>query len=188
MPETHPAAEPNLTSGVATTRRTVLRTAGLIALAGGAAAMASCGTDNQAAGAPTTTAGGGPTSAPASPAASPSDSPTAAKSSPAPRRTASRAPSGPSVATSSVPVGGGVILSDADYVVTQPNRGTYKAFTSTCTHQACKVAEVSGGVIRCNCHGSQFSIRDGSVTNPPASQPLEEFKVTVSDSRVVVTE
>ena len=62
------------------------------------------------------------------------------------------------------------------------------AFTSTCTHMGCTVAEVSGGVIRCNCHGSQFSIKDGSVANPPASQPLAEHKVTVSGGKVFVTE
>jgi nitrite reductase/ring-hydroxylating ferredoxin subunit len=174
-------------SGAPTTRRTVMRSAGLIALAGGTAAVAGCGADNQTAGAPATTAGG-PTSATSSSAAAPADSPTAAESSAASGRTASKAPSGPSVATSSVPVGGGVILNNADYVVTQPSKGTFRAFTSICTHMRCTVAEVSGGFIRCSCHGSQFSIKDGSVANPPASQPLAEHKVTVSDGKVFVTE
>jgi Rieske Fe-S protein len=190
MSDTNVETESSTTSGGATTRRAVLRTAGLIALAGGTAAVAACGADNQTAGAPTTTAGGSPTSAPttSSPAASPPDSPSPAQTSPTARRTASRAPTGPSVATSRVPVGGGVILSNADYVVTQPTKGTYKAFTSTCTHMGCTVAEVSGGVIRCNCHGSQFSIKDGSVANPPASRPLAEHKVTVANRRIYVTD
>jgi nitrite reductase/ring-hydroxylating ferredoxin subunit len=85
-------------------------------------------------------------------------------------------------------VGGGVILDNADYVVTQPSKGTFKAFTSICTHMRCKVAEVSGGFIRCSCHGSQFSIKDGSVANPPASQPLAEHEVAVSGGKVFVTE
>ena len=51
-----------------------------------------------------------------------------------------KAPKGPSVATSKVPVGGGVILQDADYVVTQPSKGKYKAFSKICTHQGCPVA------------------------------------------------
>jgi nitrite reductase/ring-hydroxylating ferredoxin subunit len=85
-------------------------------------------------------------------------------------------------------VGGGVILNNADYVVTQPSKGTFKAFTSICTHMRCKVAEVSGGFIRCSCHGSQFSIKDGSVANPPASQPLAEHEITVSGGKVFVTE
>jgi nitrite reductase/ring-hydroxylating ferredoxin subunit len=186
MSETNSEPEPSTVSGAAT-RRTVLQSAGLIALAGGTAAVAGCGADTQTAGAPATTAGG-PTSATSSSAAAPADSPTAGESSAAPGRTASKAPSGPSVATSSVPVGGGVILNNADYVVTQPSKGTFKAFTSICTHMRCTVGEVSGGFIRCSCHGSQFSIKDGSVANPPASQPLAEHAVTVSGGKVFVTE
>jgi nitrite reductase/ring-hydroxylating ferredoxin subunit len=187
MSETNSEPVSGTVSGAATTRRTVLRSAGLIVLAGGTAAVAGCGGDSQTAGAPATTAGG-PTSAASSSAAAPADSPTAAESSAAPGRTAAKARSGPSVATSSVPVGGGVILNNADYVVTQPSKGTFKAFTSICTHMRCTVGEVSGGFIRCSCHGSQFSIKDGSVANPPASQPLAEHKVTVSGGKVFVTE
>jgi nitrite reductase/ring-hydroxylating ferredoxin subunit len=187
MSETNSKPVSGTVSGAATTRRTVLRSAGLMALAGGTAAVAGCAADNQTAGAPATT-DGGPTSATSSSAATPADSPTAAESYAAPRRTGSEAPNGPSVATSSVPVGGGVILNNADYVVTQPSKGTFKAFTSICTHMRCAVAEVSGGFIRCSCHGSQFSIKDGSVANPPASQPLAQYKVTVSGGKVFVTE
>jgi len=84
-------------------------------------------------------------------------------------------------------VGGGVILNEADYVVTQPAKGKYKAFTKICTHQGCAVAEVANGVIHCDCHGSEYSIKDGSVVKPPASRPLAEHDVTVSDGRVFVT-
>ena len=97
-------------------------------------------------------------------------------------------PSGPSVATSEVPVGGGVIMDDANYVITQPTRGEFKAFTKTCTHMQCAVGSVADGTINCPCHGSKFSIEDGSVVNPPAGSPLEEFDVTVAGGRVVVDE
>jgi Rieske Fe-S protein len=86
-----------------------------------------------------------------------------------------------------VPVGGGVILEDADYVVTQPNKGSYKAFSKICTHQGCPVAKVRNEVIHCNCHGSEYSIKDGSVTNPPASKPLAAAKTTVFEGKVYVT-
>ena len=94
----------------------------------------------------------------------------------------------PERSTSKVPVGGGVILNKADYVITQPTKGKYKAFTKICTHQGCAVAEVANGVIHCDCHGSEYSIKDGSVVNPPASKPLAEHKVTVSDGKVFVTD
>jgi Rieske Fe-S protein len=90
------------------------------------------------------------------------------------------------VAASKVPVGGGVILDDADYVITQPKKGSYKAFTKTCTHQGCPVASVSNGTINCDCHGSKFDIADGSVANPPADSPLEESKTTVFEGKVYV--
>jgi Rieske Fe-S protein len=86
-----------------------------------------------------------------------------------------------------VPVGGGVILENADYVVTQPSKGSYKAFSKICTHQGCPVAAVENGVIHCNCHGSEYSIKDGSVTNPPATKGLAEAKTKVFENKVYVT-
>jgi Rieske Fe-S protein len=191
MSEANSEPEPNTPSGAATTRRAVLRTAGLMALAGSTAAAAACAPNSQTGAAPTATESGEPTpSAPSSSAApTPSaSSPPATNSSAAPRQSASKAPSGPSVATSEVPVGGGVILNNANYVVTQPSKGAFKAFTSTCTHMGCTVAEVANGVIHCNCHGSEFSIKDGSVVNPPAARPLAQHKVTVASGKVVVTD
>jgi Rieske Fe-S protein len=87
-----------------------------------------------------------------------------------------------------VPVGGGVILENADYVITQPSKGQYKAFSKICTHQGCPVASVSDGVIHCNCHGSEYSIKDGSVTNPPATKGLAAAKTAVFESKVYVTD
>jgi Rieske Fe-S protein len=82
--------------------------------------------------------------------------------------------------TADVPVGGGLIVGNAQVVVTQPTAGTFKAFTSVCTHQQCQVANVEGGTINCTCHGSKFDINDGSVVSDPAPQPLaaKQIKVT----------
>src|SRR4051794_27444646 len=64
--------------------------------------------------------------------------------------------------TSDIEVGGGTIFADEQVVITQPSEGTFKGFNTTCTHQGCQVAEVSDGLIHCPCHGSTFSIEDGS--------------------------
>jgi Rieske Fe-S protein len=164
-------------------RRDVLRTAGLVAFSGGTVlTLAACGAEGQAA-APV------PTSA-APPASSAASSPPASSAPASPSGSASAkaaAPSGPSVATSEVPVGGGVILDNADFVVTQPTKGSYKAFSKICTHQGCKVAKVADGTIQCPCHGSAFSIKDGSVVNPPASKPLAESATKVTGGKVYVT-
>jgi Rieske Fe-S protein len=163
-----------------TTRRTLFRAAGVVALAGaGVATLAGCAAESTS-GAPSTTPADPTTSEPAS---SSTAEATSAKSS----ASKAQAPKGPSVATAKVPVGGGVVLEDADYVVTQPSKGSYKAFSKICTHQGCPVAEVRDGVIHCNCHGSEYSIKDGSVTNPPAPKPLAEAKTKVFEGEVYIT-
>jgi Rieske Fe-S protein len=155
------------------TRRTVLRAAGLAALAGGGAApLAACSSD----------------AGTAAPAASSAAAPSASASSSAPAASSSAsAASGPaSVAATEVPVGGGVILKDANYVITQPTMGKFKAFRKICTHKGCPVAEVNK-TINCKCHGTKYSIEDGSVVNPPATKPLAESPVTLSGDKVVVS-
>jgi Rieske Fe-S protein len=87
-----------------------------------------------------------------------------------------------------IPPGGGTVFKDQKVVVTQPAAGTYKAFTAVCTHSGCVVAEVSGGTINCACHGSKFSIEDGSVKSGPATQPLAAAaNVTVANGSVTAS-
>ncbi|MEV6173560.1 Rieske (2Fe-2S) protein [Streptomyces sp. NPDC051954] len=86
--------------------------------------------------------------------------------------------------TSDIPVGGGTIFKDEKVVVTQPKEGDFKAFSNICTHQQCPVASVSGGTINCNCHGSKFSIEDGSVAHPPATKPLPAKQITVDGNSI----
>jgi nitrite reductase/ring-hydroxylating ferredoxin subunit len=98
---------------------------------------------------------------------------------------ATRAPADTVLAkTGDIPVGGGVIIGDSQTVVTQPTAGTFKAFTSVCTHQQCQVANVEGGTINCTCHGSKFDISDGSVVRAPASQPLAAKPIKVSGDSI----
>jgi Rieske Fe-S protein len=84
-----------------------------------------------------------------------------------------------------VPVGGGTIYADQKVVVTQPTEGDFKAFSSICTHQGCPVSNVDGGTINCTCHGSKFSITDGSVVNGPATSGLSAVAVSVEGGSVV---
>ena len=86
--------------------------------------------------------------------------------------------------TSDVPVGGGTVFPDQKVVVTQPASGDFRAFSAVCTHQGCLVSNVNGGTINCLCHGSQFSIEDGSVKAGPAPSPLGEVKVTVKGDEI----
>ena len=88
--------------------------------------------------------------------------------------------------TADIPTGGGKIFKDQGVVVTQPTAGTYKAFSSKCTHQGCAVSEISNGVIICPCHKSEFSVTDGSVKKGPATQPLPAEKITVSGDSITL--
>jgi Rieske Fe-S protein len=87
--------------------------------------------------------------------------------------------------TAKVPVGGGQILTPANVVVTQPTAGSFKAFSAVCTHQGCIVGTVAGGTIDCPCHGSKFSIKDGSVVNGPATRPLPPVTIKVDGTSIV---
>jgi Rieske Fe-S protein len=86
--------------------------------------------------------------------------------------------------TSEIEVGGGEIFADQEVVVTQPSAGEFKCFTAVCSHQGCLVSSVSDGTINCDCHGSQYSIEDGSVITGPATFPLAEEKITVSGDSI----
>jgi len=95
------------------------------------------------------------------------------------------------VATAEVPVGGGVILGTRNVVVTQPTKGEFEGFSATCTHEGCILASVGSGTINCGCHGSQFSITDGSNVAGPNGTPagsvaaLPKVTVKVKGANVV---
>jgi Rieske Fe-S protein len=89
-------------------------------------------------------------------------------------------------ATSAIPVGSGKIFSAQKVVVTQPSSGEFKAFSAVCTHMGCIVNQISNGTIDCPCHGSQFSIKDGSVVGGPAPSPLPAEHIKVSGNNIVL--
>ena len=87
-------------------------------------------------------------------------------------------------ATSQVPDGGGKIIDGKNIVITQPHSGLFKAFSAICTHEGCIVSSVSNGTINCPCHGSKFSIKDGSVVNGPATTPLGAIAIKVEGTSI----
>jgi Rieske Fe-S protein len=86
--------------------------------------------------------------------------------------------------TSEIPVGGGKVFSAGKVVVTQPTAGEFKAFSAVCTHLQCLVDRVAGGTIDCPCHGSEFSVKNGSVVSGPATSPLPAQAIKVAGGKI----
>jgi Rieske Fe-S protein len=132
---------------------------------------------------PATAAPGG--SAPAGPP--PADPGGSAPAGPPPAAPGGSAPAGPPALArvSDIPVGGGRIFEDRQVVVTQPQAGTIKAFSSICTHQGCAVTKVER-TIECTCHGSRFDVADGSVASGPAPRGLPAVPVNVDGDAITL--
>ena len=65
-------------------------------------------------------------------------------------------------------------------MVTQPTEGDFKAFTAVCTHQGCLVEPAATASIPCPCHGSRFSLEDGSPLGRPGRRAaLAAVEITV---------
>jgi Rieske Fe-S protein len=91
----------------------------------------------------------------------------------------------PLVALDTVPVGGGVIVTEQGVVVTRPAEDEVLAFATLCPHRGCHVRAVAAGTISCFCHGSRFRITDGAVVGGPAPEPLTPVAVAVVDGMVL---
>jgi len=159
-------------------RRNLIRNA---AIAGGVVAagvgLAACSSNNTSAG--TTSGTGASTGANAGTTTSAGTGASTGSAPPAAGGT-------PLASTSAIPVGGGTIFADKKVVVTQPTAGTFKAFSSTCTHLGCTVAKVADGLIQCPCHGSRYSIVDASVKAGPAPKPLPPMNITVTGTQITL--
>lgn len=136
-------------------RRTVLRGAAAVGAVGAVGALAACAGDDSS-GDPGSPGGG------------------------------DTRPEGVITRTADVPVGGGqvVVRSNSKVVVTQPEAGTFKAFSAICTHQACQVGTVVNNRILCPCHGSQFDAATGEVVQPPATSPLATVEIKIEGDEI----
>ena len=157
------------------TRRGVLAGVGLVGLAGAISACTSSGSNGTPSGTSGGANGGTSADAPGAPSAPAASTPAAAGNG-----------ANALAATSEIPVGSGRIFTAEKVVVTQPVSGDFKAFSAVCTHMGCIVNQISNGTIDCPCHGSQFSIKDGSVVGGPAPSPLAAEAIKVSGEHIIL--
>lgn len=67
--------------------------------------------------------------------------------------------------------------------------GRYFAIDDVCTHVGCSLTSegsLSGHVVTCACHGSQFDARTGQVLQQPARRPLPTYRVELRGDDVFV--
>ena len=66
--------------------------------------------------------------------------------------------------------------------------GQVRALHDRCSHRGCSLATgtVDGTVIECPCHGSRFSLADGSIERGPATAPQPAFEVREQDGQLEV--
>jgi nitrite reductase/ring-hydroxylating ferredoxin subunit len=63
------------------------------------------------------------------------------------------------------------------------------AIHDRCSHRGCSLAEtgeLDGETIQCGCHGSRFSLRDGSVERGPATSPQPAYEVREQAGKVEI--
>lgn len=65
----------------------------------------------------------------------------------------------------------------ADVVIVNAG-GSYRAFTSVCTHEGCTVSGFANQRLVCPCHGSEFNLSGAPVAGP-ATAPLRQYTVTL---------
>ena len=169
----------------AASRRTVLLCAGLAGAGGASVLLTACST----AAVPYDANEEGQAPGPALAAADPATAPAAAAKSAAPAAAAGSAGSGGTVLgqAADIPLGGGMVFTDAKVVVTQPAKGVFKAFSAVCTHVGCLCNQVADGTIDCPCHGSKFKITDGAVVAGPAPSALPPAPIRVADGKIMLT-
>lgn len=72
-------------------------------------------------------------------------------------------------------------------LVTQPKKGTFRAFDQRCTHEGAAVTGFEGKNLVCQMHGALFNPDSGKVTRGPARRALTKFTATVEKNFVYVT-
>jgi nitrite reductase/ring-hydroxylating ferredoxin subunit/uncharacterized membrane protein len=81
------------------------------------------------------------------------------------------------------------VVVDETPVLLLRHRDHVHAIHDRCSHRGCSLAElgeVDGETIECGCHGSRFSLRDGSLERGPATVGQPAYEVREQDGTVEI--
>jgi nitrite reductase/ring-hydroxylating ferredoxin subunit/uncharacterized membrane protein len=81
-----------------------------------------------------------------------------------------------------------VVVDDTPVLLVRHAHGVH-ALHDRCSHRGCSLAgmgEVDGDTIQCGCHGSRFSLMDGSVERGPATVGQPVYEVRESGGKIEV--
>ncbi len=89
--------------------------------------------------------------------------------------------------TSAIPVKGGKTFSVGGnkVLITQPKKGSFRAYVAVCTHQGGALNGAENNEIACNLHGAKFDAATG-MAKSVASRPLAKVAIAVSAGTVKV--
>jgi nitrite reductase/ring-hydroxylating ferredoxin subunit len=81
----------------------------------------------------------------------------------------------------------GVVAGDTPVLLVR-HRGHVHALHDRCSHRGCPLSdgELDGEVIECQCHGSRFRLKDGTVERGPATAPQPVYEVRESGGRTEI--
>jgi nitrite reductase/ring-hydroxylating ferredoxin subunit/uncharacterized membrane protein len=80
-----------------------------------------------------------------------------------------------------------VVIDDTPVLLLNQDANIY-AIHDRCSHRGCSLSDgkIEGDEVVCACHGSRFSLRDGSVRHGPATASQPAFQTRVEDGRIEI--
>lgn len=81
-----------------------------------------------------------------------------------------------------------VVVGDTPVLLVRQGERTF-AIHDRCSHRGCPLSErgeISGTEIECNCHGSRFSLEDGSLLRGPATAPQPAYETRERDGTLEI--
>lgn len=80
-----------------------------------------------------------------------------------------------------------IVVDDTPVLLLRSGQRTF-AVHDRCSHRGCSLSdgEIEGGEVVCACHGSRFSLSDGSLLRGPATAPQPAFETRTREGKIEI--